>query len=89
MEAPLLILTLALVSIPIVSLAAVLLLLPVARKRFTSFIIGLHECVKLLLECTFVRNPMVFGSGGRRSKVLELEMNSMLDARLRQSFSIK
>ena len=40
MEAPLLILTLALVSIPIVSLAAVLLLLPVARKRFTSFIVG-------------------------------------------------
>ena len=87
MEAPLLILTLAVVSIPIVSLAAVLLLLPVARKRFTSFIIGLHECVKLLLECTFVRNPMVFSSGGRRSKVLELEMNSMLDARLRQFYS--
>ena len=40
MEAPLLILTLALVSIPIVSLAAVLLLFPMARKRFTSFIIG-------------------------------------------------
>ena len=30
---------------------------------------------------------MVFGSGGRRSKVLELEMNSMLDARLRQFYS--
>merc|ERR1712037_840183 len=63
MEAPLLILTLALVSIPII--AAVLLLFPVARKR----------------------KPMVFGSGGRRSKVLELEMKSMLDARLRQFYS--
>ena len=32
-------------------------------------------------------NPMVFGSGGRGSKVLELEMKSMLDARLRQFYS--
>ena len=30
---------------------------------------------------------MVFSSGGRRSKVLELEMKSMLDARLRQFYS--
>jgi len=65
MEAPWLILTLAVVSIPIVSLAAVMVLLPMAQKR----------------------NPLVFGFGGRRSEVLELDMNAMIDARLRQFLS--
>ena len=59
MEAPLLILTLALVSIPIVSLAAVLLLLPVARKRFNSFTIGLHVC-EALIRMHFFQEPHGF-----------------------------